>query len=174
MAKWPGVPRCFGWLGLDRRGTWRIRGKPIRHIRSNRFLSRHYRSDDQGRWYVQNGPQQVFVDLEYTPWVYRYHAAEGIHTHTGIAINELEGALLDEEGNVLLVTSLGVGVFDDRDLVACSYLLQGTGDDTYPNSLNWKGKQIELGRIHRRKVSTTYSFEPSPKEDSFDPKNIDS
>jgi len=164
MAKWPDVPQCFGWLELDRRGTWRIRGEPIRHIRSHAFLSRHYRPDEWGRWYVQNGPQQVFVDLEYTPWIYRYHAAGGIQTHTGVSVDEIEAAVLDEEGNMLLVTSLGIGALDDRDLVACSSLLQGTEDDTYPRSLSWHGKQIELGRIQRKKVSLAYGFEPNPKE----------
>ena len=25
MAKWPHVPHCFGWLGLDARGDWYMR-----------------------------------------------------------------------------------------------------------------------------------------------------
>lgn len=25
MAKWPNVPNCFGWLGLDARGNWYMR-----------------------------------------------------------------------------------------------------------------------------------------------------
>ena len=25
MAKWPHVPDCFGWLGLDARGNWYMR-----------------------------------------------------------------------------------------------------------------------------------------------------
>ena len=25
LAKWPGVPHCYGWLGLDRRGRWYMR-----------------------------------------------------------------------------------------------------------------------------------------------------
>ena len=25
MAKWPNVPDCFGWLGLDNRGQWCLR-----------------------------------------------------------------------------------------------------------------------------------------------------
>ena len=72
MAKWPDVPQCFGWLSLDVRGRWRIQGELIAHTRAQAFLSRHYRADEQGRWYVQNGPQQVFVALDYTPWIYRW------------------------------------------------------------------------------------------------------
>ena len=25
MAKWPNVPHCYGWLGLDARGNWYMR-----------------------------------------------------------------------------------------------------------------------------------------------------
>ena len=25
MVKWPNVPDCFGWLGLDSRGQWYMR-----------------------------------------------------------------------------------------------------------------------------------------------------
>ena len=25
MVKWPNVPDCFGWLGLDARGNWYMR-----------------------------------------------------------------------------------------------------------------------------------------------------
>jgi len=29
IAKWPGVPAVYGWLELDRRGGWRIKGERI-------------------------------------------------------------------------------------------------------------------------------------------------
>ena len=28
MAKWPNVPHCYGWLGLDARGNWYMRDDP--------------------------------------------------------------------------------------------------------------------------------------------------
>ena len=28
MAKWPNVPNCYGWLGLDERGHWYLRDDP--------------------------------------------------------------------------------------------------------------------------------------------------
>jgi len=67
MEKWPDVPECFGWLSLTRRGAWHIKGDLIEHARAVEFLGRHYRGDDQGRWFVQNGPQRVFIALDYTP-----------------------------------------------------------------------------------------------------------
>ena len=29
MAKWPNVPHCYGWLGLDARGRWYLRDRVI-------------------------------------------------------------------------------------------------------------------------------------------------
>ena len=26
MAKWPDVPAVWGWLSLDRRGVWKLKG----------------------------------------------------------------------------------------------------------------------------------------------------
>ena len=163
MAKWPNVPQCFGWLELDRRGAWRIQGELIRHPRAKTFLSRHYRGDERGRWYVQNGPQRVFVALEYTPWVYRYHAGEGFSTHTGVTRNDIEAALLDDDGNLLLVSGLGVGVLDDRDLEACSGLIRYDVDDV-PQSIQWQGEHIVFEQIQRRRVSAAYGFEPNPDQ----------
>ena len=28
LAKWPNVPHCYGWLGLDARGNWYMRDDP--------------------------------------------------------------------------------------------------------------------------------------------------
>lgn len=29
MAKWPEVPACYGWLGLDARGQWHLRDDAV-------------------------------------------------------------------------------------------------------------------------------------------------
>ena len=29
MAKWPNVPDCYGWLGLDARGHWHLRDAAV-------------------------------------------------------------------------------------------------------------------------------------------------
>ena len=31
MARWPNVPAVYGWLALDRRGNWLIKGERITH-----------------------------------------------------------------------------------------------------------------------------------------------
>jgi len=45
-------------------------------------------------------------------------AAGALVTHTGGAVERLDGAWVDEEGNLLLETPRGIGLLDDRDLVA--------------------------------------------------------
>ena len=83
MAKWPNVPDCFGWLGLDARGAWYMRddrvqalgafavakGSRLQHEKLVDFIHRNYEHDALGRWYFQNGPQRVYVELEVAPWI---------------------------------------------------------------------------------------------------------
>lgn len=120
MAKWPGVPAVFGWLGLDRRGRWRLEGEIIGNDAANRFIDRNYARDEAGRWFFQNGPQRVFVTLEYAPFVYRLDDAGTLTAHTGRAARAATAAFLDEEQNLTVVTDLGPGLVDDRDLEALS------------------------------------------------------
>ena len=120
MAKWPDVPDVFGWLGLDRRGRWRLKGEPIANGAANRFIGRNYAGDGRGRWFFQNGPQRVFVSLEYAPWVYRLSEAGRLFTHTGRSARAPSAVSLDEEQNVMVLTELGPGLVDDRDLAALS------------------------------------------------------
>jgi hypothetical protein len=160
MAKWPDVPACFGWLGLDRRGAWRIRGDVIVHARTIEFLSRHYRGDEHGRWFIQNGPQRVFIELEYTPWVYRYDGHGGFSSHTGINCNELDGVFADDDGNLLLTTGLGVGLVDDRDLVAVSQLIAVASDQS--SALHWQQRTLAIERVQRADVADKFGFVAAP------------
>jgi|SRR5690242_5179103 len=122
MLKWPNVPAVYGWLSLDRRGNWKVKGVSGRFERIanpavREFIGRNYAADEKGRWYFQNGPQRVFVSLDYTPWVYRLDdAGEGLLAHTGAAVSAPEAAFLDDSGAMLLETEIGVGVLLDRDL----------------------------------------------------------
>lgn len=95
MAKWPNVPDCYGWLGLDARGNWWMRddraqavgafdsglpgakGSLLRHEKLIDFIQRNYACDLRGCWYFQNGPQRVFVELEATPWIWRLQLEAG-------------------------------------------------------------------------------------------------
>ena len=122
MAKWPDVPAVYGWLELDRRGQWRIKGDRISNPGVTDFINRNYEHDASGRWFFQNGPQRVFVALAYTPFIYRIRwdpdpqAQLCIETHTGGVVRRVDSAWIDDAGIVLLVTEHGAGMMDDRDL----------------------------------------------------------
>jgi hypothetical protein len=114
MAKWPNVPAVYGWLQLDRRGQWRIKGERIAHLGLREFIARNYQADAQGRWYFQNGPQRVFVTLAYTPLVVCY---EGNRLVDQCGRQVVPGAVyLDDEGSVLIEGGPAIALLDDRDL----------------------------------------------------------
>ena len=120
MAKWPNVPSVYGWLALDRRGNWLIKGERIANPLVAEFIGRNYARDQRGCWFFQNGPQRVFVDLHGAPFVLRIVSPEGaalaIETHNGRPVEAVTGAWLDEDGALLLATEHGPGTVHDRDL----------------------------------------------------------
>jgi Protein of unknown function (DUF2946) len=116
MAKWPDVPDVYGWLSLDRRGSWLLKGERIGNQALRDFICRNYTSDSKGRWYFQNGPQRVFVALAYTPLVLHFEG-DALVDHCGRPFQPAQ-AFLDEEGSVLMPGTPGIGLLDDRDLAA--------------------------------------------------------
>jgi len=122
IAKWPDVPAVYGWLRLDRRGTWLIRNERVTNPLVTDFIGRNYEHDNAGRWFFQNGPQRVFAALEYTPLVYRIgedvqpDSTPRIEAHTGATVHAVKSAWIDDAGVILLDTELGIGMVDDRDL----------------------------------------------------------
>ena len=183
MAKWPNVPAVRGWLSLDRRGVWRLKGEPIPNRAVVDFIARNYSSDACGRWYFQNGPQRVFVDLAYTPWVYSLDGRGALVTHTGRECGVVEGAWIDEAGAMILVGEPGPGLVDDRDLMTLSERLvdeagRPVDDDlvaafvaSTPGSepelrLAQGGIRVGVGRIHSGDVAVSLGFDPRPGEDS--------
>src|SRR5512147_760288 len=115
MAKWPDVPNVYSWL---------IKGDRITNTGVTAFIARNYAADERGRWFFQNGPQRVFVTLEYTPFVVNTtgDAAAALETHTGQPVAKISGAWIDESGSLLLRCAAGVGVVNDRDLARASTL----------------------------------------------------
>ena len=122
MAKWPEVPNVYGWLALDRRGQWRLKGDVVSNSQIATFINRNYEHDSDGRWFFQNGPQRVLVTLESPPYVYRIvwqakpGAALHIEAHTGAAVARIASAWIDGAGVILLETEYGIGMLDDRNL----------------------------------------------------------
>lgn len=145
MAKWPNVPSCTGWLGLDARGQWWMRDDPaqalggfssgiagskgalLAHDKLISFISRNYLCDDvganSGQWFFQNGPQRVYVELEATPWVWRVQPDYSIQAHTGLACKP-QRCVLDEAGCLYLETELGFGLVHSQDMLLASDALE--------------------------------------------------
>lgn len=135
MAKWPHVPDCVGWLGLDVRGDWWMRddrvqaagpfagpgaslaskGARLQHAKLVDFIGRNYEVDEQGCWFFQNGPQRVFVELERAPWVWRLSPDGTIASHTG-RLASYRDCCVDEDGYLYLDTDLGLGVVHSQDM----------------------------------------------------------
>ncbi len=129
MAKWPNVPDCFGWLGLDARGDWYMRddrvqalgnfkhskGSRLQHEKLVAFIGRNYAADAQGQWFFQNGPQRVFVELEATPWIWRIQPDGSVQTHTHLEAR-VQRCFVDELGHVYLETDVGFGLVHTQDV----------------------------------------------------------
>ncbi|MGQ0711075.1 MAG: DUF2946 family protein [Rhodoferax sp.] len=142
MAKWPRVPSCYGWLGLDARGDWYMRddrtqalggfasgvpgakGSRLRHDKLMAFIGRNYEVQPDGCWYFQNGPQRVYVELECTPWVWRVDAQGAVQAHTGVDAGAVRACLVDEAGRVYLHTALGFGLVHSQDVVQVDAALE--------------------------------------------------
>ncbi len=120
MAKWPNVPAVYGWLSLDRRGHWLLKGDRVTNPGIVDFFGRNYSHDDTGRWFLQNGPQRVYVALDYTPYIYRVAPATGtalsVAAHSGATTGDTRTAYIDDAGQMLLDTTLGIGLVHDTDL----------------------------------------------------------
>ena len=163
LARWPDVPHCFGWLSLSRRGEWQLPDGPIRHAGLAAFIGRNYEADADGRWYFQNGPQRVFVSLAYTPTVLRLATPARLQTHTGLPVETLTGAWLDEEGSLLLGCEHGIALLDDRDLAAMAAHLDGELEQ--PGAaigFHWGGLCLPVGHIARADVPARFGFVSQP------------
>jgi hypothetical protein len=115
IAKWPNVPYCYGWLLLDRRGSFRIRneyaqknqlqGDVIQHAGLCESIKKHICLDEHQQYFYQNGPQRVYITFAYSPYVARILPNQ---EHRWILRNHLDQEItptrcfLDEKGNVLL------------------------------------------------------------------------
>lgn len=171
MAKWPHVPDCYGWLGLDSRGHWHMRderaqdagaftsgkagskGSLLQHEKLIDFIQRNYTSDEQGRWFFQNGPQRVFVELEATPWIWRVDADYTVRTHAG-ELAHMRACLVDEAGRVYMETSLGFGLVHTLDV---PLVAESVHDGV------WTPEEVQSKELPKR-----FGYVPSPQSDSLD------
>ncbi len=168
MAKWPNVPDCYGWLGLDARGNWYMRddraqaagafdsGQPgargslLRHEKLIDFIQRNYACDAQGRWYFQNGPQRVYVELEAAPWVWRIAEDGTVRTHGGESVT-VQRCVLDEAGRLYLQTERGLGLVHTQDVVRAAQEVEAG---------RWRPEEESAASLPAR-----YGFVRSPQRD---------
>ena len=170
MAKWPNVPHCHGWLGLDARGHWYLRdaqaqalggfasgvagarGTRLQHEGLIGFIQRNYAADDDGAWFFQNGPQRVYVELEAAPLVWRVDAAApwAVQAHTGAAAVP-RSAWVDERGRLFLDADLGLGIVHTLDMAAAADAVeQGC----------WRPREMAFERMP---MYFGYQLRPTPK-----------
>ncbi|WP_061172899.1 DUF2946 family protein [Caballeronia pedi] len=176
LAKWPNVPHCTGWLLLDRRGQWRMRddaaqaagelGTPIRHEALLGFINRNYESDADGQWFFQNGPQRVYVELVYTPWIVRLHGLDGalrLTDQAGAAFEPAQ-AWIDDEGGILFAdaSTARVAALHDHDLEL--FADHASLDDAGTSGVfHWRaGVDLPVQPIPCADVATRFGFVASP------------
>lgn len=168
MAKWPNVPDCYGWLGLDARGNWYMRddraqaagafdsgltgakGSLLRHEKLIEFIQRNYAANAQGHWYFQNGPQRVYVELEATPWVWRIEDDGTVRAHSGEQVTPRR-CVLDEHGRVYLQTDRGLGLVHTQDVARVAERVE---------SGQWEPEQEAASSLPGR-----YGYVRSPQRD---------
>lgn len=190
MAKWPNVPDCYGWLALDARGRWRMRdahaqalglpGDVIVNAALIGFINRNYLHDDLGRWYFQNGPQRVYVNLEAAPYIAHTDPTQGFILHTREPLALVDAALITEAGNLLLRGDGKIAMVDDRDMAECmaDLRIDGTAasdhqvldwldhpDNPAELSLHRDGQILTLRRIERAAIPAHFGFVQVPQPD---------
>src|SRR5262245_4250195 len=143
LAKWPNVPAVYGWLALDRRGNWLIKGERIGNPALREFIARNYEADERGRWFFQNGPQRVYVRLAYAPLVVHFEG-DALVDHCGRPF-KAGTAYQDDEGSVLIAGEHSVALLDDRDLERFADLAE------------------RLPQIPRAEVESRFRFVSDPK-----------
>lgn len=115
------MPYCYGWLFLDRRGHWRMRsefaqknhlpGEKIHHLGLIEAIVSHFAIDEKNQYFFQNGPQRVYIDLAYTPYIARLIPKQDsqwlLQTNLHQNINPLR-CFLDEKGNILIESEIEI------------------------------------------------------------------
>jgi len=163
MQKWPNVPHCYGWLGLDMRGDWYMRddqvqsqgefaiakGSKLQHHKLIEFIQRNYLADIHGQWYFQNGPQRVFVELHAAPFVWRIRDDFSVWSTADEQQHVLHCAV-DELGQVYVLTAQGLGLVHTQDVWLAAQALE---------EKRWDEKKVLSSELE-----STYGYVKSPKQ----------
>lgn len=167
IAKWPNVPFCYGWLGLDARGQWYLRdaeaqasgafasgapaarGSRIEHEKLIEFIARNYERDACGQWFFQNGPQRVYVELEATPLVWRIEDGPDLAlTSQHAQRTRARGCFVDQQGRLYLDSEIGFGLLHTLDVALAADAIE-RGD--------WVAEEVDANDLPGR-----FGYVPSP------------
>lgn len=101
----------------------------LRHEKLLEFIARNYLAGQDGRWFFQNGPQRVYVELEVAPWIWRLHRADQgliLRSHTGMQhpLAEVQQAVMDEQGRLYLLLPQGLGMVHSLDMLDAAEALE--------------------------------------------------
>ena len=172
MAKWPNVPHCFAWLGLDERGHWYLRddqaqargrfqsgipgskGSLLQHDKLIEFIHRNYAVDSNGAWFFQNGPQRVYVELAVTPFVWRMSSDFKLTAQTGQEANA-QICFTDPLGRVYFQTDMGFGLLHTLDVAKAA---EGLEMQLWP-----------LESMDAAEMPSRFGYSLSPQEDHKKP-----
>ncbi|MEO8169640.1 MAG: DUF2946 family protein [Oxalobacteraceae bacterium] len=192
IAKWPDVPHCYGWLALDARGAWRMRdesaqqqdlpGERIVHPALLGFIRRNYAADECGRWFFQNGPQRVYVNLELTPYIARSDPLHGFITQTDQPMDSIDAVWLTECARLILRSNNKIAALDDRDLAPAieqlridnlvvsdtallAWIDHQSGAPSQQLHLLHNGRQLPVQRIAQAALAQHFGFVCMPQPD---------
>ncbi|WP_165831314.1 DUF2946 family protein [Abyssibacter profundi] len=180
LAKWPNVPHVYGWIRLDRRGRWYLKGQQVERPKLIDMMRLNYAPDERGAWYFQNGPQRGYVELEYTPLIARSTPDGGLELHTGEQVDSIASAHLDADGSVVLQTGQGAAVLDGADLTwfldrvavsesmdldtALAAALELPSGAQTPLQLMWHGQERPVVRCDHGHLPDALGFQRHPQE----------
>ena len=131
MKKWPNVPAVTGYISLDQAGNWRHHpdgdaiahpeqvGERMTHQGLQSFFNRNYQADEQGRWFIQNGPQRVYIRLDGAPLIASWCEDQAhLQDHTGRRLEAILGWYISAQGMLYLLSDLGPALLAGRDVPA--------------------------------------------------------
>ena len=184
MARWPDVPAVHGWLRFGARATWHLidrgapgfdplrdaEGSPITSEPIIAFINRNYQPDADGAWYWQNGPQRAWVRLSLAPLSFRVigedvdHAPLALLANTGMRASRIDEALIDTAGNLFVLTDIGPGTIDDRDLARLDPRSSADGNRLTLDLRGGQPVQIDLSNPHDPDaIAARWRFQRDPK-----------